>query len=273
MSTSSCEKWATAITRINRNSIVVRGYGLEELIGSVSFAEAVYLLLKGELPKGHEALMMDAILVSCIDHGLTSPSTRVARIVASAGSPPVSALAAGLLAFTEYHGGAIEGAMHLFHETHEKFLRSEGSSLQEIVRATVRKQRRLGKRIPGFGHQLHTEDPRSRRLIALANEWKLAGTYVEIVETYRAVLAEQMEKAVPLNVDGCIAALLCELGFEPRSANLFFAISRSAGLSAHIQEEQTRERVMRDIDFSSVEYDGPQDRQCPAQKRRGFGSS
>ena len=68
---------------------------------------------------------------------------------------------------------------------------------------------------------------------------------------------------MPLNVDGCIAALLCELGFQPESGSVFFAMSRVAGLAAHIQEEPRRERLMRPIDFDSVEYDGFADRKLP----------
>jgi citrate synthase len=62
------------ITRIEPNKVAVRGYDIAELMGRVSFGAAVYLILTGELPSPAVARLMDAILVSSIDHGATPPS-------------------------------------------------------------------------------------------------------------------------------------------------------------------------------------------------------
>ncbi|HID62300.1 MAG TPA: hypothetical protein EYP49_06115 [Anaerolineae bacterium] len=97
--------WQTGITRITPNEIQIRGYRLTELIGRVSFAEAVYLLFKGDLPTAEQARLLEAILLSVIDHGVTPPSTQAARTVVCTGAPLVSAVAAGILAISEYHGG------------------------------------------------------------------------------------------------------------------------------------------------------------------------
>jgi citrate synthase len=67
-------------------------------------------------------------------------------------------------------------------------------------------------------------------------------------------------KDLPMNVDGGIAAVLCELGFPPELGNGFFAISRTVGLTAQVYEEITRERPMRQIDQKAYEYDGPPER-------------
>jgi citrate synthase len=108
-------------------------------------------------------------------------------------------------------------------------------------------------------------DPRTERLMQLAHELGIAGHYVRIAAAYRQALAEELGKAsLPLNIDGCIAALLCELGFVPEVGNLFFALSRTAGLMAHIQEERCRERPLRDILWDKVEYDGPAPRALDA---------
>ena len=77
----------------------MRGYPLDEMMGRLSFAEAVYLLLMGELPTPAIGRMFYAMLVSSIDHGVTPPSTLAARNVATSGAPLKDCVAAGILAF------------------------------------------------------------------------------------------------------------------------------------------------------------------------------
>ena len=69
--------WKTALTHIESNKVLVRGYPLDEMMGRVGFGEAIYLLLIGELPSPSIGRMIDAMLVSFIDHGATPPSTQV----------------------------------------------------------------------------------------------------------------------------------------------------------------------------------------------------
>src|SRR2546422_11485939 len=75
------DRWQTALTAIAPNKILVRGYPLDEMMGRLSFAEAVYLLLMGELPTPAIGRMLNAVLVSSLDHGVTPPSTLAARNV------------------------------------------------------------------------------------------------------------------------------------------------------------------------------------------------
>src|SRR5438094_7237771 len=105
------DRWQTALTDIAPNKILIRGYPLDEMMGRLSFAEAVYLLLMGELPTAAIGRMFNAILVSSIDHGVTPPSTLAARNVATSGAPMKDCVAAGILAFGPHHGGDIETCM------------------------------------------------------------------------------------------------------------------------------------------------------------------
>ena len=73
-------------------------------------------------------------------------------------------------------------------------------------------------------------------------------------------LEKALGKKLPLNVDGAIAAVLCDLDFDPVLANAFFMIARVPGLVAHIYEEKTRYKPMRKIHPTDVAYDGPADR-------------
>jgi citrate synthase len=253
--------WQTGITHIAPNEIRIRGYPLTELMGRVSFAEAVYLLFRGDLPTAEQASLLEAILLSVIDHGVTPPSTQSARSVACTGAPLVSAVAAGMLAISEYHGGAVEVAMELFYDTARRW--EMGEELKDIVTTVLSEYGAAERRLPGCGHRIHTDDPRTRRLLDLARELGLGRRFVAIAEAYARALAQTTSKHLPLNVDGAIAALLCELGFPTEVASLVFVIGRVPGLAAHVYEERTRQRPMRAINFNQAEYDGPAERVLP----------
>src|SRR6266849_8555629 len=105
------DRWQTALTSIAQNQILIRGYAVDEMMGRLSFADAVYLLLMGELPTQAIGRMLNAVLVSTIDHGVTPPSTLAARNVATSGAPLKDCVAAGILAFGPHHGGDIESCM------------------------------------------------------------------------------------------------------------------------------------------------------------------
>src|SRR5437867_10288399 len=105
------ERWQSALTDIAPNKILIRGYPVDEMMGRLGFAEAVYLLLMGELPPPAIGRMLNAILVSSLDHGVTPPSTLAARNVATSGAPLKDCVAAGILAFGPHHGGDIESCM------------------------------------------------------------------------------------------------------------------------------------------------------------------
>jgi len=253
------ETWKTGITKIEPNKIAFKGYRVDELMGRVPFADVVFLLLKGDLPSKEEGLLMDAMLVSSIDHGVTPPSALAARTVASGGAPLTTAMAAGISSINRYHGGAIEGCMKVLLDAVER-KRSGGQGAAEVAAQVVDEYKESGRRIPGYGHRVHTEDPRSARLFALAKELGLAGDFVEMAHAIRSAMKDKFGRDLPMNVDGAIATVLCEMDFPPEMSNGIFAISRSGGLVAQVYEEQTRMRPMRRIDPAAHEYDGPPER-------------
>jgi citrate synthase len=259
------EKWRTAVTNVGRNKIQLRGYPVEELMGRKTLAEVVWLALRGELPAEAEGKLLDAILVSSVDHGVTPPSTLAARTAASTGAPVNAALAAGVLSVNRFHGGAVEGCMAALAEA-LAYMKDKGVSREEAAAATVERWRECGHRVEGFGHRLHDADPRAARLFALAAELGLAAEGVATARALEAALATAKDKRLPLNVDGALAACLYDLGFEPAVANAFFILARLPGWLAHIVEERTRERPMRRIEPSSWEYDGPPERHLPQGK-------
>ncbi len=238
---------------------MLRGYRLDELMGRISFAQAVFLAIRGELPSEKEARMIDAMLVSSIDHGVTPPSCLAARTIASAGSPLNAALAGGILAISKHHGGAIEDSMKVIREAVQR-KKASSRPQEETAAILVKEYKDKNKRLPGFGHRFHTLDPRTVKLFRIASELGIAGDYVGMAQAIEIAIEQGSGKRLPINVDGAIAALLCEMNFPSELANAFFMLSRIPGLVAHVYEEQTRMKPMRHINSRDHEYDGMQER-------------
>ena len=247
--------WNTAVTRVEPNKVAVRGYNIAELMGRLSFGAAVYLILTGELPAAAVARLMDAILVSSIDHGATPPSALAARTLASTGATLSASVAAGIASINRHHGGAIEDCARQLKAIADRAAR-ESISLDEAATRTLAAMREAGERMPGFGHRLHTKDPRTARLFELAREAGVDGVHMQAARAIENAFAEA-KKSLPINVDGAIGAILADLGMNPAAFNGIFMIARTPGLVAHVIEEQTREKPMRRIDPVNHGYDGP----------------
>jgi len=250
--------WHSAITRIEPNKVAVRGYDIANLMGRVSFGAAVYLILTGELPSPAVARLMDAILVSSIDHGATPPSALAARTVASTGATLSASVAAGIMSINRHHGGAIEDCARQLKAIADRAAR-ESISLDEAASRTLATMREAGERMSGFGHRLHTKDPRTARLFELAHEAGVDDAHMQAACAVEKAFAEA-KKSLPINVDGAIGAILADLGINPAAFNGIFMIARTPGLVAQVMEEQRRERPMRRIDPVNHGYDGPPSR-------------
>ena len=251
---SNPDAWRTAITEIAPNRVAVRGYDIAQLMGNVSFGQAVYLILKGDLPDEKTGRLMEAILVASIDHGATPPSALAARTVASTGATLSASVAAGIMSINKSHGGAIENCARSLMAIVKAV--EAGGQLVEAVAGHLEELKGSGRRMAGFGHRIHSADPRTARLFELAQGADANGQFVAAARAVEAEFVGQ-GKSLPINVDGAIAAVLCELGFEPGVMNGLFMIARVPGLVAHVNEEQTRMKPMRKIDPVNHTYDGP----------------
>src|SRR5437764_14239141 len=145
--------WNTAVTRVEPNRVAVRGYDIAELMGRASFGAAVYLVLAGELPSDAIGRLMDAILVSSIDHGTTPPSALAARTLASTGASLSASVAAGIMSINRHHGGAIEDCARTLGEIINRAATNK-VSVEEQARTEVAQIKSEGTRLPGFGHRI-----------------------------------------------------------------------------------------------------------------------
>lgn len=247
--------WESEITGIGPDEIRYRGYPVESLMGSTDYASVAYLLLCGRKPDRREQRMMDAILVSSADHGTTPPSTLATRTATSTGAPLNAAVAAGILSVNEFHGGAIEACTVFLRKVaeHERL----GVGRDEAARDVLREAREQGRRVSGFGHRVHTNDPRARRLFDLAKEEGLDGSWIDRARAIENALSDATGRKVPINVDGAIAAIMLEIDLPPELGNALFMIARLPGLVAHAIEERRTQPRMRQIDPVGGRYVGP----------------
>ena len=255
-------KWTTKITKVEPNHLVTKGYRQEDMIGKIPYPSVVYLLLKGELPSREQGLMMDAILTACIDHGVTPPSAMASRIVASGGVPLPTAVAAGILSIGDAHGGAIEKGAKLLQEGIIQ-MKNDNKTIDETAKSLVNKSREQNKRIPGFGHRVHTSDPRTKKLFSLAKELNITRDHISLSKAIEKELEIQTAKKLPINVDGAIAAIISDMGFDWRLGKGFFLLGRVAGLTAQVYEEQTEQKPMRKMFTTECEYNGFEERDLP----------
>ncbi len=224
---------------------------MEELIKNKNFVDVVFLVLKGNLPNENESRMLNALFTAAIDHGVGTASAMTSRIVASAGNSLHTALAAGVLAMGKLHGGATEDAAKFFAENiHEK-------NIADLVKSLKDKKIRL----PGFGHKVLTHDHRSDALFVVAKETGFYGQHCRFAQEVGAELNKISSKALPLNIDGAMAAILLDMGFPWQMGKGFFIIARVPGLVAHICEEMADNVGLRRLDSDEEEYIGEKERE------------
>lgn len=257
---------STELTSISPNHIRIRGYDVTDLATRLSFGDLIYLLAQGNLPRGDEGKLIEAMLICCIDHGINTPSTQVARMVASCGSPLQSAIAAGVSALGDHHGGAGEALARAMQSVLQA---ANQPNLEQAAGEVIASFRKEGGRVPGFGHRVHHPDPRAVCLLALADDWSLSGRYVDLARAIERQLQVQTGHSLPINVDGVLAALLSDLGFHWRYARGIFIIARTAGLAGQVSEEMDHGGPMRFSIPIPVTYTGPAERSLPFIQEAG----
>lgn len=248
------EPWRTSIVQTSDGQIRLRGYDITDLMARRTFTDTVFLLHRGELPTPDERALLDAILVGVSDHGSGAPSCAAARLAASGNRQSLSAaVAAGLLAIGDEHGGAGSACMEMIAAGLARS-RADRLSIAAAAARTVDEMRAAGRRIPGLGHRTHSVDPRTSALFDLARARQVAGDGMAFLEAVAAALAAR-GTTLPINIDGALAAVLHDLGFPPPFGKLVFLVGRVAGLTAEVAEEYLREKPMR-VGIP-VAYDGP----------------
>lgn len=224
----------THIAKVEPHGITIRGLDLvNDLMGKFTFTEMTYFLCAGKKPTAAQTRVLDACLVTLMEHGWT-PSSLIARIMAdSVPDDSQVALAAGLLSLGPIYAGTSEACAQIL---------EAGISAPDqdaFCVDTIREHRARKAPLAGFGHPLHKpDDPRTRRLLDIATEEGACGKYVAFLERLGRAVDAAFGKHITINATGAIGALLLEIGLEPGVMRGLTVVSRSSGLIGHIQEER-----------------------------------
>jgi citrate synthase len=248
----------SAISTSNEDTIVVRGHDLAgALIGAISFTDHFWLLVTGQLPTPAQRRVLDATLVAIAEHGLV-PSVQASRMTLAAAPEALQgAVAAGILGCGSVVLGSSEAAGRFFTEIAAQV--ADGLIVEAAATKVVREYRAAKRAIPGYGHPLHKGyDPRARRLFQLAAEVGAAGRHSDIAHVVERLLPELVGRPLALNVSGAIPAVLLDVGYPLLALKGVPILARTAGLIAHLLEEQERPIgfVLSHAGSQSVDYDG-----------------
>ena len=258
--------WRTSIIDMAPGVIRYRGYPIQELIGNVSFAQMIWLMTRGELPTEGQGRLLDAALMSAVDHGPQAPSIAIARMAATCGVGLNNAMASAVNVLGDVHGGAGEQAVQMYQAIAARI--DGGAAPGNAVRAGLDEAiDRHGRFVAGFGHRFHPVDPRAPRLLQLVDEAARAGhvggRFAGIARAVEGELAARKGgRRIPMNIDGATAVVYAELGFPAPLARGLFCLSRSVGILAHAWEHtqqggRNKGPMPRDILWT---YDGPAER-------------
>jgi citrate synthase len=245
----------TSLGRAEADRVLVRGHDLtEELLGRVTYADMVVLLLLGRMPSEADRRMVDALLVSLIEHGLVKPVVTARFVYSNAPESLQAAVAASLLGAGSRHLGSSEWCARMLQEA----VAMAGDDADGAAEEIVGEHRAAGTRVPGIGHRTHAEgDPRADRLLGIARETGHHGPHCRLLERVADLASTGAGRPLPVNVTGAIAAIASDIGFRWEIVRGFALISRTLGALAHIQEEMDEplsDRLIRQIQ-QSVEYE------------------
>jgi citrate synthase len=244
----------TSIGTHTAEDVFVRGRSLcHELIGKLTFTEMTYLQVTGRLPTPAQTTMVDACLVTLVEHGLT-PSAIAARLVYSSAPEALqSAVAAGLLAVGSAFVGTVEGCAALL----ERIV--DATDAPREAREVADEHRVTRRPVPGFGHPEHKpDDPRSIVLLGLAETQGVAGRHIVALRALAEAVDSAYGKHITVNATGAIAAILGDCGVPAEIMRGFAVLARCAGLVGHVHEEQHKPamRAIWDAAERAVPYDG-----------------
>jgi citrate synthase len=232
--------WANSISRVEPNVIELRGRPVQDLIGTTTMAEMVWLMLRGDRPDPRHAALLDAALIAGVDHGPHAPSIAIARMAATCGIGLNNAVATGVNVLGDAHGGAGQQCVGLLNEICER----DRGDIVATAGEVVREWRARSPYVPGFGHRFHTIDPRRDPLLGLVDaavrDGAVAGHHLAAALAVESILRTRDGRPVPMNIDGATAVIYAELGFAPPLARGLFVLSRTVGILAHAWEETQR---------------------------------
>jgi citrate synthase len=229
------------------------------------------LQLTGNTPTRAQVTILDAVLVTIMEHGLV-PSAIVTRLTHYGAPESVQgAIVAGLLGVGDRFAGTASECAQLL----EKIAAAAAGDRANVAVELVKDYRTRKRPIPGFGHPIHRDiDPRSKRLIEIVKAAHAASTssaapaagatqsgttgaaasaamgtaahssapasagqYISALEHLEQAVTAVIGKRIVTNVSAAIAVALCEAGVPSKVSRGVVLTARCAGLVGHLHEE------------------------------------
>ena len=234
----------TSLGTSTADQIRLLGHDLtEDLMGHVGFGELAFWLVTLRRPTPSEVRVFEAVLVALADHGFT-PTAIAARLTyLSAPDSLQGALAAGLLGGGSRFLGVTEDCGQYLHAVlaDQDALPTDDDGWDALALDAVRRTREQGAFVPGLGHPVHkVQDPRTPRLITIAEEEGLKGPHLTLFEAIGRTHEEVLGRRLPLNGAGVCGAALADLGLPAELLRGFALLARAAGLLGQLAEEVRR---------------------------------
>jgi len=248
------------------------GYSLMELMGERSFAAAITVCLTGELPRdAFEEKLVEMLLIACITNGPGTISAQGAKLSASAGNAPNTALIGTLASIGTIHGGnGAEAAQYLLEifeksdiidpyktEIDVKAMAVKAADDFKKRKAAAREASMSYEKIPCLGHPVFKDDPvnydpRERVIARFLEEAGQRNVFLDFYHHLVQALKENgsMSKVLAVNIDAALACIwlgVCWRHLADRRMSrdqaiqtpfLAFALGRVAGGAAEYLDHQ-----------------------------------
>lgn len=245
----------TQIATSDARTITVRGRDLvDDLIGRHTYTEVLYFLVCGRMPDPADTRVLDACLVTLMEHGL-NPSTLVTRLLADSVPDQIQvAMGVGLMAIGDVFAGTMEGCARIL---------ADGAQAPDpdlYCAGLAARHRASGTPVPGFGHRTHKpDDPRTPRLLRVAEEAGRAGAYVDTLLRLGRAVDAAAGRHVTTNATGAVAALLLEIGIPVPVMRAMAVVSRAGGLAGHVLGERATgsARHIWSLAHAGIPYEDP----------------
>ena len=216
-------------------------------MGKVGFGELAFWLVTRRRPTPAQVRVFESVLVALADHGFT-PTAIAARLTyLSAPDSLQGAMAAGLLGGGSRFLGVTEDCGPFLADVLARHTDdvpadvTDDAGWEPLALTAVREARAAGRYVPGLGHPVHKErDPRTPRLMRIAEEEGLKGPHLRLFEAIGRVHPEVLGRPLPLNGAGVCGAALADLGLPVELLRGFALLARAAGLLGQLAEETRR---------------------------------
>ena len=254
----------TNIGQAYPDRVEVRGRDLcGDLMGRLSFTEYFHLLLTGQEPTQEQRFFLDLLLIAIAEHGMM-PTNVAARMTLAADPGSLhGAVAAGILGCGPVILGTSEQCALLLEQAQAEVHAGGAAPAADPAAVAARRAQEIhdaGEKLPGFGHPVHKpRDPRAERILELADAHGVSGPHVLLARCLRDGASEAWGRPLTMNVSMPIAAVMLDLGFPTATVKSVPILARTAGLLAHLAEEQQRPVgfLMAGGAEAAIEYERP----------------